>query len=172
MLLNYLEQNALYNAINFMTVAESNTGAGAEANWTATTSRIASFLCPSSTLPVGTQVKGPFTLIPGNNYFASLGPQIQVYARAGAPDSSPMGLFAVTDSTTNGSPGTVSIASISDGTSNTIAFGEWRTGDGNASRLSIQDVIRTNTGPPGVNIWWDAQTQMPAGSLAFQQWIL
>ena len=172
MLLAYLEQGAVYNAVNFMTVSEGATGSGMDANWTVTTARLQTFLCPSSTLPVGTQVKGPFTLLPGNNYFASLGPQIQVYARAGAPDSNPMGLFAVTDSTTNGSPGTVSIASISDGTSNTIAFGEWRTGDGDSSRLSIQDVIRTNTGPPGVNIWWDSQTQMPAGSLAFQQWIL
>src|SRR5947209_19588305 len=113
MMLAYLEQGGVYNAINFMTVAEGATGSGMDANWTVTTARLQTFLCPSSTLPVGTQVKGPFTLIPGNNYFASLGPQIQVYARAGAPDSNPMGPFAVADSTTNGSPGTVPIAPTS-----------------------------------------------------------
>ena len=171
MLLSYLEQNALYNAINFMTVAEGNTGSGAEANWTATTSRIASFLCPSSPLPVGSQVKGPFTLLPGNNYFASLGPQIQIYARGGgAPDGNPVGIFAATMGNP-GDPGTTRLANITDGTSNTIAFSEWRTGDGDVNRLSIQDVIRIGSGPPNVNVWWDTQTQMPNGATAFQQWI-
>ena len=55
----------------------------------------------------------------------------------------------------------VSIASIRDGTSNTIAFGEWRTGDGDVNMLSIQDLVRIGTSPPGVNIWWNQMTQMP-----------
>jgi len=165
MLLGYMEQQAIYNTINFSTVGESN-GDGAVANWTATTTRVNTFLCPSSPLPVGTQSgKGNLTLLPGNNYFASMGPQIQIYARGGgAPDANPAGLF-VND---NGSGGgrAITIADIPDGTSNTIAFGEWRIGDGNTSQLSIQDVINIGSGPPGVNIWWDTQTQYPALSVA------
>jgi prepilin-type N-terminal cleavage/methylation domain-containing protein/prepilin-type processing-associated H-X9-DG protein len=170
MLLNYMEQGALYNSINFMTVAEGGSGSGTEANWTATTSRINAFLCPSSPLPQGTQSKGPFTLVPGNNYFASTGGQIQLYSRSGAPDGSPVGIFENVMAG-QGGPGTTTIAQIQDGTSNTIAFGEWRTGDGDINKLSIQDVIRIGSGPPGVNVWWDSQTQMPAGATAFQQWI-
>jgi len=167
MLLNYMEQGAVYNAINFATVSESN-GDGAFMNWTATTIRVSSFLCPSSTLPVGTQDKGGVNgnLIPGNNYFASMGPQMMPYLRSGAPDQSVRGLFGIDQGS-----GAITLASIQDGTSNTIAFGEWRIGDNDTSRLSIQDVINLGAGPPGVNIWWDSQTQMPAGATPFQQWI-
>jgi prepilin-type N-terminal cleavage/methylation domain-containing protein/prepilin-type processing-associated H-X9-DG protein len=170
MLLPYLEQGAAYNTINFATVSESNFD-GAVANWTATTTRIMAFLCPSSGLPIGSLTgKGSSTLIPGNNYFASLGPQIQLYARGGAPDSAPLGLFACNDG--YGGVATIRLADIRDGTSSTIAFGEWRVGDGDTSKLSIQDVINVGYGPPGVNVWWDNKTQMPAGAEGFQAWIL
>jgi len=173
LLLPYLEQSPLYNAINFAVVSE-NQGAGAYMNLTVTTLRINSFICPSSPLPVGTQWDKAGTngaLLPGNNYFASVGPQIQLTMTAGGrPDNNPKGIFALDDGTGGGRA--IRFADISDGTSNTIAFGEWRTGDGNASKLSIQDVINIGSGPPGVNIWWDARTQMPAGAVEFQQWIV
>jgi len=173
MLLPYLEQTPLYNAINFMTLSE-NQGGGGYMNVTVTTMRVNSFLCPSSPLPVGTQwdktgING--ALLPGNNYFASVGPQIQLTMRGGgAPDANPKGIFALDMG--DGGGRVTRFADISDGTSNTIAFSEWRTGDGSTAKLSIQDVINLGAGPPGVNIWWDARTQMPAGSVEFQQWIV
>ena len=41
---------------------------------------------------------------------------------------------------------------ITDGLSNTIAFGEWRTGDNNNAKLSLpQDIILNNTAPSGAS---------------------
>ncbi len=44
---------------------------------------------------------------------------------------------------TNGTSPSVSvrISNVTDGTSNTIAFGEWRIGDFSSSQLSLQDAI-------------------------------
>ena len=50
----------------------------------------------------------------------------------------PPGLFSIIGP---GDPGVTKVADVSDGTSNTIAFGEWKMGDFNSAQLSLQDVI-------------------------------
>ena len=169
MLLAYIEQGNTYNTINFTTVSEDN-GNGGSMNWTSVTTRVASFLCPSSSLPVGTTwfsngVNG--NLLPGNNYLASMGPQLMPYSRSGgAPDANPIGLFAVDQ----GGGKAIGLQGIRDGSSNTIMFFEQRIGDGDTGTLSIQDVINIGRGPAGVNVWWDAKTQMPGLAATFEDW--
>ena len=70
MLLGYFEQGPVYNSINFSLCSHGNSSAYTfQPQVTAITTRIASMLCPSSPLPVGTNY-GNFP-IPGNCYFWS-----------------------------------------------------------------------------------------------------
>ncbi|MEW4567718.1 DUF1559 domain-containing protein [Tautonia sp. JC769] len=134
MLLPYLEQTQIYNAINFNYLGRSD-GAGERGNWTGFSARINAFLCPSSSPPRSNWnldsnlgMNRPFA---GNNYFASTGSSIMWI---GWPTDKPNGLFA-----NGGSP--FGLTDVTDGTSNTVAFGEFRTGDFDDSKNSIQDIV-------------------------------
>src|SRR4051812_26432352 len=75
MMLPYLEQTPLYNAINFSIISQENNDAGGAAagiltQTTAITARISSLICPSSSLPIGSFFGREK---PGNSYFASVG---------------------------------------------------------------------------------------------------
>jgi prepilin-type N-terminal cleavage/methylation domain-containing protein/prepilin-type processing-associated H-X9-DG protein len=159
----YLEQTPLYNAINF---SLPNRYSGSQANMSLLGNRIASFLCPSSPLAKGNIACCVFIKSPGNNYFGSVGPSIVYQTNNGPGGVSTVGLFAydynpriaITNPGSNQSQ-PISISDISDGTSNTIAFGEWRTGDFNCTQLSVpQDVIN---GPPNGIAWPGIPTSGP-----------
>jgi prepilin-type N-terminal cleavage/methylation domain-containing protein/prepilin-type processing-associated H-X9-DG protein len=135
----YVEQTSLYNAINFNVTNRYN---GSALNMSFLGTRINSFLCPSSPLANGTVACNNLIKSPGNNYFASVGPSINWQSY-----SQPTGLFA-SDLDPRAAPSWISptqpitIRDIVDGTSNTIAFGEWRTGDFNCTKLTVpQDVV-------------------------------
>jgi prepilin-type N-terminal cleavage/methylation domain-containing protein/prepilin-type processing-associated H-X9-DG protein len=179
-LLGYLDQGPVYNAINFSIVSGANQQAGypqpeygGQMQSTAISGRIASFLCPSSTPPQETYWGRPRA---GNNYFASVGSSMHWVGASGL--SAPNGIFmhGGSDPVINGYENTPprAMRDVTDGTSHTIAFGEWRTGDFDEHNLSSQDVISHGPGdPPGIlyDGWGDPKMNMPAGADGFLAWI-
>ncbi len=163
-LLGGLEGQPLYNAANF-SVGVINDTYGEFANSTISIARVNVFLCPSTPLPswVMTGWGNPLVNIvaPGNSYFASLGSTLEFDAtQTGGP---PNGAFQCAGAA-------IGLRDITDGSSNTIAFGEWKIGTGLMKIVTIpQDVIFA--GPtPGINRG-TVQMSMPAGYAAFQQWL-
>ena len=70
---------------------------------------------------------------------------------------------------------TLGLRDVTDGSANTIFFGEWLVGDCDPNRLSSQDVIAMgDLGPNGeVNNWDAATMNMPLGDAngAFRRWL-
>jgi prepilin-type N-terminal cleavage/methylation domain-containing protein/prepilin-type processing-associated H-X9-DG protein len=159
MLLPYVEQAQVYSAANF---SWNNRGQnpGEQMNTTCTTVRISAFLCPSS---LGTQGTWYNQQWPGNTYFASTGSSISWIgndAKLGNYTFTPNGPFAVAGPA-------IGIRDITDGTSNTIAFGEWKIGDFNDAIVSNQDIA----GQTNIGVWGAGDrnmssqfTSFPAGS--------
>ena len=141
MLLPFVEQAAVYSALNLNMVNRGN-GTGEATNSTGVTTRLAAFLCPSTaTFTQGTFQNMPW---PGNSYFASTGSSLSWYGndpKLGKYASTPNGPFAV------GGPA-LGPQHMVDGLSNTVAFGEWRLGDFDDSVLSPQDIGGSNN--PGL----------------------
>ncbi len=165
MLLGYLEQQPVYNSLNF-SIVNRHSEQGSSVQYTGITTRIASFLCPSSPLPRG-NLENSGRPNPGNNYYASTGPSL--HFAEGSAGGGPKGIFRVAGAAElkNASGGAIGIRDVSDGTSNTIAFGEWRTGDGDANKLSVPQDIVSRIPYPGTQ----AEMNMPLGAAKFTQWI-
>jgi prepilin-type processing-associated H-X9-DG protein len=165
MLLPFLEQQPIYNAINFGSpcVGDSNQTMGNLFNTTGVTAQIQAFLCPSAPLfPGGNNFYGrPY---PGNNYFVSVGSSLNQYGSGGYFGPSPNGVFEVLG-------GVYSERDILDGTSNTILMSEWRTGDNDPNRLSVpQDIIYVPNGPPNTPNG-SPYMNMPLGGSYLNQWL-
>jgi prepilin-type N-terminal cleavage/methylation domain-containing protein/prepilin-type processing-associated H-X9-DG protein len=118
LMLGYMEQTAIYNAINFsLDPLVNNQGAF---NSTSLYSKINSYICPSDP-------RGGKTFF--NSYCASLGCSVQ-----NTPNKS-SGPFVYNDA--------YGLQSIIDGSSNTICFGEALVGDGNQDRYIGNGVAAT-----------------------------
>ncbi len=168
-LLPFMEQQAMYNAAN-MNLPILNDTIGEFANSTVMLTRMSVFLCPSATAPtyLGTGLAaGPYTAatVTGNCYFASLGSSLEYDAtNSGGP---PNGLFHY-----NGvsNTGPVRFAAVTDGLSNTIAFGEWKPGSGSVTTVSIpQDVLFG--GPGGLAQNTTDMTMSQFNMTKFQAWL-
>jgi prepilin-type processing-associated H-X9-DG protein len=145
-----MEQSVLYNAINWSLACMNDTGIGAVSNSTVTTTRISTFLCPSSVAPTWLMTNDtaplPNFVAPGNNYFACVGSTLEYAGQQSK--GPPNGLFQYVGFLGSGA---ISIKDVTDGTSNTIAFGEWKTGDGNSAVISpATDIVTIGTLPAGV----------------------
>ncbi len=169
MMLPYIEQGAVYNAMNFNLVCLGGSSYdGYQSNTTGVTTQISVFQCPSALPFTGTLYGRPAPYI---NYFASVGSSMNQYGAncsfAGMTVGSavPNGVFAV-----GGVP--LGIRDVTDGTSNTVAFGEWRCGDNNSTKLSIpQDVIRVSGYPTGASAG-SPLLNMPLGGSGLNTWLV
>jgi prepilin-type processing-associated H-X9-DG protein len=114
LLLPYVEQAPLYSAANFYWNCCYASAQGDATNSTIYRTRIASFLCPSDALAGQQNI---------NSYYGSVGASTVAYPF----DGETTGIFRIYD--VNYFSKSVTLASITDGTSNTIAFGESLVGD-------------------------------------------
>jgi prepilin-type processing-associated H-X9-DG protein len=160
-MLPFYDCSPLYNSIN-LEVCNISDPISERMNSTAVMTRITTFLCPSSPRPTG-NINGWNIPAPGNNYFMSVGPSLNFDGQLDR--AAPSGPFMWGK--------VVALRDVRDGASNTIAMGEWRTGDFDASRVSIpQDVIVVRgVFPGGAAGADDVRMNMPAGASGFQAWL-
>jgi prepilin-type N-terminal cleavage/methylation domain-containing protein/prepilin-type processing-associated H-X9-DG protein len=142
-ILPYMEQQAVFNSINFSLDPEwnpSGPGGWEGANVTAKATRIATFICPSdlrkgnrndrgSDGPNVSQVTNYVNNIGGNRWYNGGAPDGPGYF----PGSSPNNSVTRTGSPHNeaATRATITLASVTDGTSNTAIWSELLKGDGN-----------------------------------------
>ena len=173
-MLNFIEQQTLFNAANFSLEVDQYSYP-IYANLTVETSRLAVFLCPSDQVPgwigAGTAPLNAITAV-GNNYFASSGSSMEWRATSSAQYSGvgnavngpPNGVFMV------GGP-EIGIQSITDGTSNTIAYSEWRVGSGIYTQITpATDIIMVGNLPSSVTTN-TITVNMPVGSAGLIPWL-
>ena len=180
-LLNGIEQQALFNAANF-SVAPMNDTIGEYINFTVINTTLTVFLCPSTPpptwpIPAGIgllQLGAP--VAPGNSYFASVGSSLEF---DGSQASPPNGVIFYEGRLTTATPNvpnisSVGLQSVTDGTSNTISFGEWKIGSGNLSVFtSPTDMIFVGSGPAGTGRTVSGSYNMPNPILvaSFPAWL-
>jgi len=160
MLLPYMEQMPLYNAANFSWNCCQYGDQARDTNVTVALTRIATMLCPSDGNAGMTNI---------NSYLASLGSSPIRYGS----DAGVNGIFTVYASTATGSPPinrspSNKISSVTDGTSNTIAFGEGLVSDGQNRKYRGNGMTGVGTAPGALNSQINASDNTPLVMQALQ----
>jgi prepilin-type N-terminal cleavage/methylation domain-containing protein/prepilin-type processing-associated H-X9-DG protein len=169
MMLPYMEQTTTYNAINF-NLASEDLGNGEDmCQTTATTRSISAFLCPSNEVKPYSQYSTVPYIFPGNTYFGSVGSGMNQYgnspyAELPVGSAAPNGIFQVFGPA-------IGIQSVTDGTSNTIAMGEWITGSNGPTLTIPMDVVPVGSTLPAGASPGSPLLLMPAGGYVFNAWL-
>jgi prepilin-type N-terminal cleavage/methylation domain-containing protein/prepilin-type processing-associated H-X9-DG protein len=159
-LLFYLEQASIYNTVNFGYEPEDATGA----NDTIIITKLNALLCPSDANDPGaaypfTMKNGSGTFAPGTtNYPNNIG---TIYRSNGGLYDGPAYLLGASQATTATTPvlantpsnGTLILAAITDGTSNTIIFSEWVKGLNNTTSPGLQQIYNATLAFPTTNTY-------------------
>ncbi len=158
--MQFAEQSALNNALNWPVVS-NNDSPNYLMNTTVSTTRLAVLLCPSAIATSWTAI-GLLGTATGCSYFQSYGSSLEWDATQSS--GPPNGLFIV-------GPTVIGMRDVTDGTSNTIAFGEWSMGDGNSSLVTIPtDVVFVGTYPNGFKRNTPQMALSAGEATAFLQW--
>ncbi len=129
-LLPFIEQAPLYNSVNISCDVEAPQGQ----NDTLRSAQVSTFLCPSDgNVPTGlyqaVDGTGP-VLIGFTNYANNIG---TIYSNNGGVLDGPAYLLGASSSSAGAQGGTVTLAVITDGASNTVVLSEWIRGRGDKS---------------------------------------
>ncbi len=162
MMLDQLEQTAMYNAINFNLNNNVPNSLGFYANSTVTGQRVAAFLCPSDPNAGSLSLVRPAdkrTDMLDLSYVASSGtttlsPNNIVYTRGSWANQGSTGLFWWYRS--------YGIRSVTDGTSNTVAFSEALVSNGQASNGYPGNSMTGISGAGGAAQQYDANQNSTA----------
>ena len=137
LMLPFVEQAPLYNAANFSFAVAYGT-LGQLTNSTVVNTNLAMFLCPSDALAAtsGAGTAGsPNYNNNNNNYFGSMGTTTR------PSNANTTGIF------TGGGSNSYTIASVTDGTANTVAFAESLVGD-STHYTKFRDSVTWTASPP------------------------
>jgi len=136
LMLGYLEQTPLYNAANFSwAVGMASYSGGWPRNSTVSCAIVNVFICPSDGLsPMSPQ--GQIWTGATNNYFGSMGTTTNY---GGSPGSVPPVPVPPTTGVFTQGGMVYGVQNVTDGTSNTIAFGESLVGDGTIATVKWRD---------------------------------
>ncbi len=140
-LLSYIEGGTIYNAINFNYAPEWNGNYCWAANSTASNAKVNVFACPSDG-NANQQYSGYDSFGSNNSYGASVGT-----TTVGYPEATPNATNAQQSTGIFAYQRNYSIANVTDGTSNTVAFSEFLTDDENGG--NFENVRGKGTGGVG-----------------------
>ena len=150
--LNSIEGNPLMNSFNFDASCVIEGCASAKPNYTVRNNRLSTFLCPSDGFNTVFSTSG--------NYAASVGPQ--VHDDAGTAGIG-VGMFAKQQA--------YGVRHCTDGTSNTLAISEMRTGDNSTGSNNGAELYVGSPWPTGGNFGTGVAQTMPTGQSDLQTYI-